>query len=977
MVSSTTRKIISLAISLLVVVISLTGVAFGAAAPTSVVNLSRYTPGFVGSPGKMVRDAAGNFYVTDFWGKGIVKLNNQGVKVGFIPTNGRPSAVAVLPSSRLVVAVAVPQPKIAFYSQLGAAPNITGEEITTEPFEAPSNPLLYRPSGIAIDAAGYIYVVDSGDLSTSTTVNVGKVRVYSATGAFLYSFGTRTNTNIISTTAGAFKQPMGIVYEKQNNQIVVVDTMNHRLQFFTAYNGTSCTHVVSVGGSFFDTPPVPGALVKFGDPTDVAFEYNGTALYRMYVTERSRDEIVVVNMEAAQIYYTRMRISNATTPSGANISNQAIKFPSGVVFEKTATGGVLYVANSTQSDSSNPLGLANVLVLGIDNGTVPVPANTMTMAAVPPNSSSSPITVTGTIPAGNAVTCKVNGVEGGTPSAVANSWTVSGLPLVTGDNYILCQSTTGENKEDYTYFGTPTAAPSLAVTEPSTAVTTYTSNTTVTVKGTTTPGSATVQVVNSLGGTTTTQSDASGNWSKEIALIEGVNELLVTAWKQGTNSSTASTVTVVGDFTPPSMAGTISFIGAGSTTNNAVQNLDGIVLDANLQSITVNGIPVSAEAQVAMTGNNTYFSIPVTLVRDSNTVTVIAADKAGNSTTFSRSVALAPEKPGFSVSLPADNKFKTTVSAESASGTADPAYNSVVACGSSVVPAAGEWNATTPSIGAGFVSCQFTASDGVSTVSEKRTFNTNGNYNLVAITTPATDIATNTSNIAISGFVAIDAATPQIQVNSGAVSSVNGYTPSTGIFTANPVTLSPGINTVKIISNGTTALRNIIYDNLAPALTVRADSKSMPSKIYGSLEPSAKISAITATLGGAPVVIPLSKIAFDPYDQSGAVVWSADLNGYTYDSISFTALDPAGNSTNLAYKQGIPTGDIDGDGSVRLADALAALRHVAGTESIVDPDQLFNGDVGALVNGRASRDGTVDIVDSVLILNKAYGLLSF
>jgi hypothetical protein len=85
----------------------------------------------------------------------------------------------------------------------------------------------------------------------------------------------------------------------------------------------------------------------------------------------------------------------------------------------------------------------------------------------------------------------------------------------------------------------------------------------------------------------------------------------------------------------------------------------------------------------------------------------------------------------------------------------------------------------------------------------------------------------------------------------------------------------------------------------------------------------------------------------------------------------------------LPYTQGIPTGDIDGDGVVRLADALAALRHVAGTERInplgtdAEKTKFFQGDVGGLINGRAARDGVIDIADSVLILSKAYGLLTF
>ena len=71
-----------------------------------------------------------------------------------------------------------------------------------------------------------------------------------------------------------------------------------------------------------------------------------------------------------------------------------------------------------------------------------------------------------------------------------------------------------------------------------------------------------------------------------------------------------------------------------------------------------------------------------------------------------------------------------------------------------------------------------------------------------------------------------------------------------------------------------------------------------------------------------------------------------------------------------------PSGDMDGDGLVTVADALLALR-VAVNPTLMDPKYLVNGDVAPLVNGVPHPDGIIDVSDALLILKKVVGLLSW
>lgn len=970
MVSSKTRKMISLAISLLVVVISLTGTALAATAPT-VSTLTRYNPGLSGIPGKMARDAAGNFYVTDFWAKGIVKLDRQGNRIGFIPTGGRPSAVAVLADNRLVVAINSPQAYVAFYSQSGSAPNVGGQEISR--FGTPATP-LYRPSGIAVDASGYIYVVDAGDVSTSTTQNVGCVRVYSAAGAYLYVFGSRDTTPLtLSTGQYEFNQPLAIAYEKAANQIYVADTLTGRLQLYTAYNGTSMTYVKTIGviAGKNNGQPAVGSPVRFGDPAEIAFEYNGSVLDRIYVAERGRHELTVVDSTGTNIDLKRI---NGSTVTGADM-----KYPSGLFFERTATSpankGVLYV------NSAATTGTANMLVLSIDSGAVPVPATALAINPVDPTVTSSALTVSGTVSPVYAVSCGVNG-KTPVPATGSGSWSAN-LTLDSGANYILCSASDGTVTtfaEANTYYtGALTNAPVINIASPTAGI--YTNNASVTVTGTTDTANVSLKLVNSNNSNTVyATSDANKNWSAVVTLAENSNLITVTGWKQGTAIGSA-TVTVNADYTPPNMTNLISFLANNATTVNAIQNLDGIVVEKNLDSIVVNTVPVATKVSLAT--DNTYFTIPVTLVRGSNVVTVTATDLAGNSASISRTVTLNPELPGITVGLPGDNSYLPSAGTASASGSVDATFTSVNAAGTAVTPSAGNWSTAVMAVSAGFNSYQFTASGGGNlAISEKRTINADAPYAQLAITSPAADFATNNSSVTISGNVAAGSPRPTISIDGGAAVTVSSYTSGTGLFSHSVTLATEGLHTVKVIANASTAaIRNIIYDTTLPEMAIQADAKVAPTQIKGTIEPSAKIASITLHAAGVDSQLPLSNVTFTN-PSAGVVVWNANLSGYAYETISFTTADPAGNQTVRTFVNGLPTGDVDGDGAVRLSDAMATLRHVAGTQylpgtAIDKNSSRFQGDVGSLIDGKVAQDGDVTVVDAVLILKKAYGLMTF
>lgn len=94
------------------------------------------------------------------------------------------------------------------------------------------------------------------------------------------------------------------------------------------------------------------------------------------------------------------------------------------------------------------------------------------------------------------------------------------------------------------------------------------------------------------------------------------------------------------------------------------------------------------------------------------------------------------------------------------------------------------------------------------------------------------------------------------------------------------------------------------------------------------------------------------------------------------------AKDAAGNisgnsSSNVSGSVTIlPIGDIDGDGSTTIADALTALQMSVGLQTATAA-QLARGDVAPLVGGVPEPDGKIDLGDVAVILRRSIGALNW
>jgi large repetitive protein len=141
--------------------------------------------------------------------------------------------------------------------------------------------------------------------------------------------------------------------------------------------------------------------------------------------------------------------------------------------------------------------------------------------------------------------------------------------------------------------------------------------------------------------------------------------------------------------------------------------------------------------------------------------------------------------------------------------------------------------------------------------------------------------------------------------------------------------------------------------------------------VQGQVVDSLTASTAAITIDGITKALPL--------DSSGAFSTTAAFPAEGMHTILVTATNQAGVSTsaqrNVQYTM---FGDLNGSGSVDLADAVLAFRQVTGEQQITDPVVQKRCDVAPLgTDGKPHPDGVIDLGDVVIIMRKAVGLVTW
>jgi sugar lactone lactonase YvrE len=323
------------------------------------------------SPTGVATDATGNVYVADHDNNRIRKISPAGVVTTFADNNQgytdgtgmaasffNPWGVATDATGNVYVADQFNQ-RIRKISLTGVVTTLAGSGIKGYADGTGTAASFYAPEGVATDAAGNVYVADTGNNRIRKISPAGVVTTLAGSGIKGYADGTGT--------AASFIGPSAVATDAAGN-VYVADVFNNRIRKISP-GGVVTTLAGSGNAAYADGT---GTAASFAYPSGVATDAAGN----VYVADEANSRIRKIS--PAGVVTTLAGSGNTAYADGTGTS-ASFNAPTGVA---TDAAGNLYVADIgtslirkisltgyTISPTTLPAGLSFDYTTGTINGT--------------------------------------------------------------------------------------------------------------------------------------------------------------------------------------------------------------------------------------------------------------------------------------------------------------------------------------------------------------------------------------------------------------------------------------------------------------------------------------------------------------------------------------------------------------------------------------------------------------------------------
>jgi sugar lactone lactonase YvrE len=293
----------------------------------------------VNNPSAVAVDTAGNLYITDSGNNRVRKVSTSGTITtvagngtpGFSGDGGpaadaslnNPSAVAVDSAGNLYIADAHNH-RVRKVSVSGTITTIagTGGFGYSGDGGSATSAELYFPQGVAVDAAGNLFIADT---------NNDRVRKVSVSGTITTVAGNGSSGDGGPAIDASLSFPQGVVVDAAGN-LYIADTSNHRVRKVSV-SGTITT-IAGVGSSGYsgDGGSAIDATVFF--PRGVAVDAAGN----LFIADTSNHRVRKVSVSGTITTVA----GNGSSGDGGPAIDASLSFPQGVVVD---AAGNLYIAD--------------------------------------------------------------------------------------------------------------------------------------------------------------------------------------------------------------------------------------------------------------------------------------------------------------------------------------------------------------------------------------------------------------------------------------------------------------------------------------------------------------------------------------------------------------------------------------------------------------------------------------------------------